>query len=89
MKYKIQFSKQFKKVFKKLENKDKDQVLHILERLANDEKLEPKYKDHKLKGGYEGFKECHILPDLLLIYQKYEDLLILSAFRLGSHSELF
>ncbi|PAF43617.1 type II toxin-antitoxin system YafQ family toxin [Helicobacter sp. 11S02596-1] len=89
MKYEIFRSKDFKKSFKKLSETHKSQVLSILERLANDEILEPKYKDHKLKGEYEGFRECHIKPDLLLIYEKCEDILILTAINVGSHSELF
>ena len=66
------------------------QVLEaILTRLANDEILEPKYKDHKLKGEFEGFRECHTKLDLLPIYEKREELLILKAIALGSHSALF
>nr|WP_278777480.1 type II toxin-antitoxin system YafQ family toxin [Helicobacter pullorum] len=60
-----------------------------MEKLANDEALEPKHKDHALKGEYTGYRECHIEPDLLLIYKKQDDILVLVCFRLGSHSELF
>ncbi|HDX6298077.1 TPA: type II toxin-antitoxin system YafQ family toxin, partial [Campylobacter fetus subsp. venerealis] len=48
-----------------------------------------KFKDHQLKGEYKDFRECHIKPDLLLVYKKDKDLLILIAFKLGSHSEIF
>ena len=65
------------------------EVESILDKLANDEPLEQKHKDHSLKGEYKDFRECHIKPDLLLIYRKDKNLLILVAFRLGSHSELF
>ncbi|WP_408941406.1 type II toxin-antitoxin system YafQ family toxin [Helicobacter sp. MIT 01-3238] len=61
----------------------------IITKLANDEPLEPKHKDHKLTGQYEGFRECHIKPDLLLIYKKEERVLILTCLAIGSHSELF
>lgn len=61
----------------------------MVKRLANDEALEPKHKDHALKGEYTGYRECHIEPDLLLIYKKQDDILVLVCFRLGSHSELF
>ncbi|PAF49376.1 type II toxin-antitoxin system YafQ family toxin [Helicobacter sp. 13S00477-4] len=87
--YKIVRTNSFKIAWKKINSNDKDRVLKVLEKLANDEPLEPKHKDHKLKGEYKDFRECHILPDLLLIYQKREDILILNAFKLGSHSELF
>ena len=60
----------------------------ILSALAGDIPLQAKYQDHKLAGGWEGFRECHIRPDLLLIYMKAEDD-ILHLARLGSHSELF
>lgn len=43
-------------------------VKRIIERLSNDETLEAKYKDHALKGNLKTFRECHIKPDLLLIY---------------------
>ncbi|MBX2670484.1 type II toxin-antitoxin system YafQ family toxin, partial [Campylobacter jejuni] len=42
-----------------------------------------------LKGNYIGFRECHIQQDLLLVYQKQDDKLILYLLRIGSHSELF
>jgi len=42
----------------------------IIEKLAKDELLETKPKDHPLKGKYFGFRECHICPDWLLIYKK-------------------
>ena len=48
-----------------------------------------KYNDHKLKGNYKDYRECHIKPDLLLIYKKKEEVLILTCIDLGSHSELF
>lgn len=48
-----------------------------------------RYKTHALKGVYKGYKECHIKPDLLLIYQKQDDRLILYCLDIGTHSELF
>lgn len=69
--------------------KDRELVDTIIERLCDDEILEPKYRDHKLKGSLRGLRECHIKPDLLLIYSKQEDVFILNALNLDSHSELF
>ena len=80
-----------KKGLKKLKN-DKNSlnlVRNIIKKLANNEILEPKYKDHKLVGKYAGFRECHIKPDLLLIYRKENKTLILMCIALGSHSDLF
>ncbi len=61
----------------------------VVNRLANEEPLEPKYKDHNLTGDYFGFRECHITPDWLLIYQVINDELVLFLSRTGSHSDLF
>ncbi|MBX0592768.1 type II toxin-antitoxin system YafQ family toxin, partial [Campylobacter jejuni] len=60
-----------------------------INRIANNETLEAKHRDHALKGNYIGFRECHIQQDLLLVYQKQDDKLILYLLRIGSHSELF
>ncbi|MFV0948013.1 type II toxin-antitoxin system YafQ family toxin [Campylobacter jejuni] len=89
MQYDIKYSSKFKKHYKKLNTKEQQEARAIIERLANDEPLEPKYKDHALKGDFIGFRECHIKPDLLLIYQKQDDKLILYCLDIGSHSELF
>lgn len=76
----------FKRDFKK--HGDLDTVLiEILYLLLNDKPLPQQYKDHELIGNWKGFRECHIKPDLLLIYRKNDDLLQLV--RLGSHSDLF
>jgi mRNA interferase YafQ len=56
--------------------------------LANDDSLEPRRRDHDLSGDWQGYRECHIKPDLLLIYKK-SDAATLRLARLGSHSELF
>ncbi|EAI6742209.1 type II toxin-antitoxin system YafQ family toxin [Campylobacter jejuni] len=89
MQYDIKYSSKFKKHYKKLNTKEQQEARAIIERLANDEPLEPKYKNHALKGDFLGFRECHIKPDLLLIYQKQDDKIILYCLDIGSHSELF
>ena len=64
------------------------ELWQVVRLLANDIPLPPKYQDHPLHGKYEGARDCHIRPDLVLVY-KYEGdyLLILDMF--GSLSELF
>lgn len=91
MKYKIKFTSRFKKDLKlaKKQGKDIDKLFSIIEKIANGQKLSEKYKDHPLSGNYKGTRECHIEPDFLLIYQKYEDVLVLALVRAGSHSDLF
>jgi len=87
--YKIFRTKSFKKDYKKLTKNEKDLVKNIIIKLANGETLEEKYKDHKLIGDYLGCRECHIKPDLLLIYRYNDNILELALVRVGSHSELF
>jgi mRNA interferase YafQ len=56
--------------------------------LAEDKSLLEKHRDHGLSGEWSDHRECHLKPDLLLIYRK-PDVEILQLVRLGSHSELF
>lgn len=83
------YTKQFSKDIKKLKNRVKnfDKFRYVSERLINDHRLESSYKDHKLVGNYKGRRECHIGPDLLLIYKVEVNFIIFE--RIGSHSELF
>ncbi|MGK9452875.1 type II toxin-antitoxin system YafQ family toxin [Acidithiobacillus caldus] len=60
----------------------------VLVALATDQPLDVRYRDHDLSGDWAGYRECHIKPDLLLIYRK-SDADTLKLARLGSHSELF
>ena len=62
---------------------------NVVNRLASEEPLDPKYKDHTLSGDYSGFRECHITPDWLLVYQVINDELVLFLSRTGTHSDLF
>ena len=87
--YRFKPSSKFRKQYKKLNQKDKEITKKIINKLLNNEILESKYKDHKLIGKYAGFRECHIKPDLLLIYKKENDSLILVCIAIGSHSDLF
>ena len=89
MVYKIATTTRFDKDYAKLSPADRELAKTVINRLANDEILEQKYKDHPLKGDYAGFRDCHVKPDLVLIYSKNKDALILTAFRINSHSELF
>ena len=61
----------------------------ILNLLANDKPLERRFNDHNLVGNWSGYRECHVKPDLLLIYKITDDGLDLILARLGSHSDLF
>ena len=61
---------------------------NVLIALVADMPLEPNFQDHALTGDWVGYRDCHIRPDLVLIYAKRDDDLLLLA-RLGSHSEVF
>lgn len=87
--FKIKISKQYKKNYKKLSLQDQELVDSVVYKLSQNQALEKKYRDHKLQGRFQDYRECHIKPDLLLIYQKQEDVLILTCVNIGSHSQLF
>lgn len=59
----------------------------IVATLACDEQLEPRHRDHALTGDWKDYRDCHVKPDLVLIYRKPDDE-TLQLVRLGSHSEL-
>lgn len=87
----IHWTTPFKKDYKreKRKNPNIDSLLMpLLVKLVNNEPLEERYHDHFLTGDKKGYKDCHIKPDLVLIYQK-PDLETLVLLRLGSHSEIF
>ena len=92
-KYKIDFTSNFKKQFKKIikQNKDINELLEVITKLANLENLDSKYRNHNLINDktYKDCSECHIKPDWLLIYKYVDDKLVLVLFAIGSHSELF
>lgn len=89
---KIEYTTQFKRDFKR-EKKGKHQVVldsiftDIIEALAQDSPLAAKHRDHALSNNWDDHRDCHIKPDLVLIYRK-PNKSTLQLVRLGSHSEL-
>lgn len=61
----------------------------ILDKLAADEPLPDKCRNHLLHGDYNGYWECHINPDWLLLYEKDTEIRIISLYRTGTHSDIF
>lgn len=59
----------------------------IIAALANDVPLQPRHRDHALSGDWRDYRDCHVKPDLVLIYRKPDDV-TLQLVRLGSHAEL-
>ncbi|MCQ2814099.1 YafQ family addiction module toxin [Helicobacter pylori] len=74
----IETSKKFDKDLKILVKNDLKLLYKVVGNLATEQPLEPKYKDHPLKGALKDFRECHLKPDLLLVYQikKQENTLV-------------
>ncbi len=93
MKYDIILTSAFKKELKNIKKRNKDlaKLTEIVNKLANDEELDVKYRDHALANNlrFKDCRECHIEPDWLLVYRYDHNELILLLFETGSHSELF
>lgn len=89
--YKIVYTNRMKKDAKLMKKRGKDlnKLVDVLSLLSSGNPLPMQYKDHQLTGSLHDFRECHIEPDWLLMYQIYEDTLILSATATGSHADLF
>lgn len=85
------FSTKFKKDYKlaKRQGRDINVLLAVIDLLAKQIPLDPRYRDHQLSGDYQGHRECHIQPDWLLIYKVDGKALVLTLTRTGTHSELF
>ena len=90
-KYSLKRSARFEREVRKAEKRGlrAEELDAVVEKLRKDEQLERKHHDHPLHGEYEGYRECHINPDWLLIYRKYKDKLVLLLSRTGTHSDLF
>lgn len=65
-----------------------ERLVAVLELLVSDRPLPPRNRDHALSGNWSGYRDCHLWPDLLLIYAKPSPD-VLRLVRLGSHSDLF
>ncbi len=80
----------FRKDYKRCKKRGLDMSLleEVIDTLLAGKPLEEKYHDHGLAGQYAGHRECHILPDWLLIYYVNNKSLILTAVRTGTHSDL-
>ena len=90
-KYTVKTTSQFKKDFKLAMKRglNIDLLETVIATRALGEPLPDKNKDHALTGNWIGHRECHILPDWLLIYRIEEEVLILTLARSGTHSDLF
>lgn len=89
-KYQLDSTGSFARDLKRIKKRGYDIRLleAVVDKLQSDIPLEPKYKDHALTGNWKGCRECHIQPDWLLVYKKYEDTLVLVLMNTGTHSDL-
>ncbi len=89
--YKLSSTNQFEKDYKLCKKRNyKLELLHtVFGHLEKNGFLSAKYKPHKLTGNYEGFWECHIRPDWLLIWLQNDDLITITLTRTGTHADLF
>ena len=87
----VYYSNRFKKDYKLMMNRNVNskEFEFVVNELINERPLDEKYRDHNLEGNWKGFRECHINPDWLLIYQIDNNDLILTLARTGTHSDLF
>lgn len=83
--YTTRFEKDLKRCLKR--GNRQERLKMVMGKLVRGEPLEPKWRDHPLKGNYIGRRECHLEPDWLLIYKLTHEEIIFE--RLGSHSDLF
>ena len=87
----IVWTTQFKKDYKLAVKRKLDISLldDVIRALSPGETFPEKNKDHGLSGKWSGHRECHILPDWLLIYRIEDNVLVLTLSRTGTHSDLF
>ena len=91
MKLQLETTGQFRKDYKRVKKRGYDMNLleEVIQTILEEKLLAEKYRDHPLSGNYTGFRECHILPDWLVIYAIKQNKLVLTASRTGTHSDLF
>ena len=85
--YTAKMAKGVKRVIKR--GKDISKLDTVIDLLSTGNPLPERYHDHALKGNWAGCRECHIEPDWLLVYEVYEDALVILATRTGTHSDIF
>ena len=85
------YTSQFKKDYKLAQKRhvDIDELFKVISMLQKQEPLPEEKRDHSLVGNYKGYRECHVRPDLLLIYKIKKEELELLLFRIGTHSDLY
>lgn len=91
MKYKLRVTGQFKKDLKRCLKRGykESEFEYVVNKLLNGEELDAKHHAHKLNSKFHHCWECHINPDWLLLWDYFEDELVLLLLQTGTHSDMF
>ncbi len=92
MLYEVVRTKRFKTAYKRIRNVKgfKTEIFaEVVEALASGRSLDKKFRDHQLTGNLKDFRECHLAPDILLLYQIDNGILVLTLVSIGNHAQLF
>ena len=89
--YEVKFTNTYKKSYKLMKKRGLDISLldKVVDMLRQEKKLDDRYRDHGLSGQFQGFRECHIKPDWLLVYLIEDDVLTLTLVDTGTHADIF
>ena len=89
--YRVKFTTAYKRAYKLMKKRgaSMDLLDDVVDQLRRGETLAPRYRDHALSGKFQGFRECHIKPDWLLVYLIENDVLTLTLVDTGSHADIF
>ena len=89
--YRVKFTTAYKRAYKLMKKRGADMALldDVVDQLRRGETQAPRYRDHSLSGKFQGFRECHIKPDWLLVYLIENDVLTLTLVDTGSHADIF
>ena len=85
--YKSTFKRDVRRAIKR--GKSLKKIMDAVRLLCSQSPLPPSFRDHALKGKFASYRDCHVEPDLILVYRIVDDRLELVCFRLGSHADLF
>lgn len=87
----LRYSSRFKKDLKHYKHNKSvlDALERILDMFARGKKLPPQNFNHRLTGEFKDCFECHVKPDVLLIYKIEKSEIVILLLRIGSHSKLF
>ena len=90
--YELRSTKAYRTSFKRISRHkhfSRERYDKVIDLLQNGEELPPEFRDHELIGNFKGVRECHILNDLLLLYEKQDGILVLLLVDIGTHSSIF